>query len=54
MLWNDKMTVTMKIIKEKIQNLPKLHLHDVQLPFVLEIDAFDEVWATILLQRHPK
>jgi hypothetical protein len=52
MPWNENMTKAIQIIKKKIQNLPKLHLPDMNYPFILETDASDEVWESVLLQKH--
>jgi hypothetical protein len=52
--WNSRMTATVQIIKQKVQNLPKLHLPSQALPFILEIDASDDVWACVLLQKHTR
>jgi len=46
------MTTTVRRIKEKIQNLPPLQLPNMNLPFILETDASNDFWATILLQKH--
>jgi len=45
--WNDNMTITIQVIKQKIQNLHSLHLPDLNLPFVLETNASDEVWSRL-------
>jgi hypothetical protein len=45
------MTKVVQIIKQKIQDLPKLHLPDVSLPLIIETDASNETWATVLLQK---
>jgi nicotinamide mononucleotide adenylyltransferase len=45
--WNDKMTKVVQIIKHKIQNLPRLHY-----PFILETDASEYVWESVILQKH--
>jgi len=46
------MTQAVQIIKQKIQNLPKLHLPDMSFQLILETDASNETWATILLQKN--
>jgi hypothetical protein len=51
MPWNHKMTTTVQIIKQKIQNLPRLHLPDMSLQLILETDASNDTWATVLLQK---
>ena len=48
------MTIAVKTIKHKIQNLPRLNFPDTNLPFVLETDASDHTWAAVLLQKHVK
>jgi len=50
--WNENMTKAVQIIKQKIQNLPKLHLPYMDYPFILETDASYEVWENILLKTH--
>jgi hypothetical protein len=50
--WNENMTKSVQIIKQKIQNLPKLHLPYMDYPFILETDASYEVWENILLKTH--
>lgn len=52
MPWNHKMTTTVQIIKQKIQNLPKLYLPDMSLQLIFETDASNNTWATILLQKN--
>jgi hypothetical protein len=47
--WNDKMTKVVQIIKQKIQNLSKIALN---YPFILETDASEDVWESVLLQKH--
>lgn len=37
--WNQNMTKVVQIVKQKIQDLPKLHLLDVSLPLIIETDA---------------
>lgn len=49
--WNDKMTMVVQIIKQKIQDLPSLHLPDISLPLILETDASTETWAAVLIQK---
>jgi hypothetical protein len=46
------MTIVFKRIKEEIQNLPPLQLPNMNLPFILETDASNDFWETILLQKH--
>jgi hypothetical protein len=41
------MTKVVQIIKQKIQNLPRLHYL-----FISETDASEDVWASVLLQNH--
>jgi hypothetical protein len=50
--WNYKMTQAVQIIKQKIQNLPRLHLPDCSLKLILETDASQETWAAVLLQKN--
>lgn len=50
--WNYKMTKAVQIIKQKLQNLPKLHLPDLSLSLILETDASHETWAAVLLQKN--
>jgi hypothetical protein len=44
--WNNKMTAAVQIIKQKIQDLPRLHLPDVTLQLILETDASNETAIT--------
>jgi hypothetical protein len=46
------MTQAVQIIKQKIQNLPRLHLPDCSLKLILETDASQETWAAVLLQKN--
>jgi hypothetical protein len=50
--WNYKMTQAVQIIKQKIQNLPKLYLPDMTLQLILETDASNDTWAAVLLQKN--
>ena len=50
--WTDEMTEAVRNIKSKVNDLPKLKLPDSNLPFILETDASDHTWATVLLQKH--
>ena len=50
--WNNKMTAAVKIIKQKIQDLPRLHLPNVTLQLILETDASNETWETTILQKN--
>ena len=52
--WTEKTTAPVKRIKIKIQNLPTLSLPDQDLIFVLERDASNQTWATLLLHKHSK
>jgi hypothetical protein len=45
--WNEKMTKVVQIIKQKIKNLLRLHY-----PFILETNALEYVWESVLLQKH--
>lgn len=46
------MTQAVQIIKQKIQNLPKLHLPDLSMKLILETDAPHDTWAAVLLQKN--
>jgi hypothetical protein len=48
------MTEAVKRIKIKIQDLPPLQLPNKDLPYILETDASNDFWATILLHKHSK
>jgi hypothetical protein len=50
--WNTHMTKAVQIIKQKIQNLPRLHLPDNSFKLILETDASHETWAAVLLQKN--
>lgn len=50
--WSNEMTRAVMNIKRKIRELPKLRLHDTDLPFILETDASDHTWVVVLLQKH--
>jgi hypothetical protein len=52
MPWNSKMTIAIQIVKQKIQNLPKLHLPDMALQLILETDASNDTWAAVLMQKN--
>lgn len=52
MPWNQKMAAAVQIIKQKIQNLPRLHLPYISLELILETDASNDTWATVLLQKN--
>jgi hypothetical protein len=45
------MTKAVQIIKQKIQDLPSLHLPDVSLPLIVETDASNETWATYYYRK---
>jgi len=49
MPWNENMTKVIQIIKQKIQNFPKLHLPDMNYPFIIETYAPDEVWGSVFI-----
>jgi hypothetical protein len=50
--WNHKMTQAVQIIKQKVQNLPSLHLPDMSMKLILETDASEETWAGVLMQKN--
>jgi hypothetical protein len=50
--WNYKMTQVVQIIKQKLQNLPKLHLPDMTLQLIWKTDASNETWVAVLLQKN--
>lgn len=50
--WSNEMTTSVRNIKGKIKELPKLRLPDTNLPFILETDASDHTWDATLLQKH--
>ena len=48
------MTEEVKRIKIKIQDLPPLQLPNKDLPYILETNVSNDLWATILLHKHSK
>jgi hypothetical protein len=46
------MTKVVQIIKQKIQNLSRLHLPNMNYPFILETDESKYVWESVLLQNN--
>lgn len=53
-IWTKQMSTAVKNIKQKIMQLPPLSLPCSDFPFILETDASDSCWATILIQKHSK
>ena len=50
--WNNNMTTVVQVIKQKIQNLPKLYLPDISLQLILETYASNDTWAVVFLQKN--
>lgn len=46
------MTAGVQVIKQKIQNLPKLYPPDISLQLILETYASNDTWAAVLLQKN--